>query len=241
MMAARAMFQRALEHDPDNVDALAGVATTYVFEGLNRYYSDGRDVLLREAEALIRRALAIEPRHMVALKANAERLRAEGKFKDAIAASQAVIAQNPGDPWAYKEVGLSELYLGRLQEALNWFEKADQLGPRDPSRWIWLGAMGRVYLLLGRDADAIRMLQLAADANPRDSLAYAILAAAYALSGRAEDAKAALAECLRLQPDMTIKRLFESWSVPIQTASQTYLRQHERLRDGLRMAGMREE
>jgi len=241
MMAARAMFQRALEHDPDNVDALAGVATTYVFEGLNRYYSDGRDVLLREAEALIRRALAIEPRHMVALKANAERLRAEGKFKDAIAASQAVIAQNPGDPWAYKEVGFSELYLGRLQEALNWFEKADQLGPRDPSRWIWLGAMGRVYLLLGRDADAIRMLQLAADANPRDCLAYAILTVAYALSGRAEDAKAALAECLRLQPDMTIKRLFESWSVPIQTASQTYLRQHERLRDGLRMAGMREE
>src|SRR3954466_2046225 len=80
MMAARAMFQRALEHNPDNVDALAGVATTYVFEVLNRYYANGRDVRLREVEALIRRALAIEPRHMVALKANAERLRAEGKF-----------------------------------------------------------------------------------------------------------------------------------------------------------------
>src|SRR5215204_5764703 len=48
-------------------------------------------------------------------------------------------------------------------------------------------------------------------ANPNDSLAYAVLAAAYALSGRAEDGKAALAESLRLQPDTTIKRLFESW------------------------------
>ena len=241
MMAARAMFQRALDYDPDNVDALGGVATTYVFEVLNRYYAAGRDVRLRDAEALIRRALAIEPRHMVALKANAGRLRAEGKFNDAIAASQAVIAQNPGDPWAYKEVGLSELYLGRLQEALSWFEKADQLGPRDPSRWIWLGAMGRVYLFRGEDDDAIRMLQLSAEANPNDSLAYAVLAAAYALSGRAEDSKAALAECLRLQPELTIKRLFDSWSVPLQSTSQTYLRQHERLRDGLRMAGMREE
>jgi tetratricopeptide (TPR) repeat protein len=52
-----------------------------------------------------------------------------------------VIAQNPGEPWAYKEVGLSELYLGKFQEAMNWFEKADQIGPRDPSRWIWLGAI----------------------------------------------------------------------------------------------------
>jgi predicted Zn-dependent protease len=101
--------------------------------------------------------------------------------------------------------------------------------------------MGRVYLFLGRDADAIRMLQLSADANPNDSLAYAVLAAAYALSGRAEDGKAALAECLRLQPDMTIKRLVESWSVPLQATSQTYLRQHGCLCDGLRMAGMREE
>jgi predicted Zn-dependent protease len=82
--------------------------------------------------------------------------------------------------------------------------------------------MDRVYLVLGRYDDAIRMLQLSAEANPNDSLAYAVLAAAYALSGRAEDAKAALAECLRLQPDMTIKRLFESWSVPLYATSQAY-------------------
>ena len=40
MVAARALFRRALEHDPDNVDALAGVATTYVFEVLNSYYAE---------------------------------------------------------------------------------------------------------------------------------------------------------------------------------------------------------
>ena len=45
--------------------------------------------------------------------------------------------------WADKEIGLSILYLGRFAEALGWFERADQIGPRGPSRWIWLGAMGR--------------------------------------------------------------------------------------------------
>ena len=117
---------------------------------LNSYYEEGRDGRLREGKALIARALALEPRHIVALKIHAALFRADGEFDDAIAASQVVIAQNPGEPWAYKEIGLSKLYLGRFDEALDWFEKADQIGPRDPSRWIWLGAMGRVQFFSPR-------------------------------------------------------------------------------------------
>jgi adenylate cyclase len=241
MIAARALFQRALEYDPDNVDALAGVATTYVFEVLNSYYENGRETRLREATALIRRALGLEPRHIGALKVHAALFRAEGKFDDAIAASQAVIAQNPGEPWAYKEVGLSELYLGRFREALNWFKKADRIGPRDPSRWIWLSAMGRVQFFLGRNEEAIRLLLRSADANPKDVRARALLAAIYALSGRKDDATSALASCLRLRPKMTIRRFFDDWSVPLQAASPAYLRHHERIREGLRIAGMPEE
>lgn len=240
MIAARALFQQALDYDPDNVDALAGMATTYVFEVLNSYYESGRDDRLRDAEALTRRALALDPRHIVALKVNAGLLRAEGRFDDAIAASQVVIAQNPGEPWAYKEIGLSQLYLGRFAEALDWFEKADQIGPHDPSRWIWLGAMGRVQFFLGRNDEAIRLLRLSAAANPNDPRAYALLAAIHATSGRADDAKSALANCLRLRPDMTIKRLFDDWSVPLQATSPAYRTQHERFRDGLSIAGMPE-
>jgi adenylate cyclase len=240
MITARGLFERALDYDPDNVDALAGVATTYVFEVINSYYGEGRDDRLRKAEALVARALAVEPHHIVALKAQSALWRAQGRFEDAIAASQAVIAQNPGEPWAYKEVGLSEMYLGRLREALDWFEKADQIGPRDPTRWIWLGAMGRVEFFLGRNEEAIRLLRLSADANPNDARAYAMLAAVYALAGRNREATAALADSRRLQPNMTIKRLFDDWSVPLEVTSPAYLRAHERIREGLRKAGMPE-
>ena len=240
MIAARTFFQRALEHDPENVDALAGFATTYVFEVLNSYYETGREQRLQQAKDLIRRALEIEPRHIVALKIHAAVLRAEGKFEEAIAASQAVIAQNPGEPWSYKEIGLSQLYLGRFEEALIWFEKADQIGPRDPSRWIWLGALGRVQFFLGRDEEAIRLLRLSASANPNDPRAYALLASIYALSGRKDEAGAALAACLSLRPEMTITRLFRDWSVPLQATSPLYQQKHERFRAGLRLAGMPE-
>ena len=241
MIAARTQFQRALDNDPDNADALAGLGTTYVFEVLNSYYEDGREERLRQAKALVRRALALEPRHIVALKARAALFRAQGEFDDAIAGSQGVIALNPGEPWAYKEIGLSKLYLGRFEEAMEWFEKAHQIGPRDPSRWIWLGAMGRTQFFLGHDEEAIRLLRMSADANPSDAQAYALLAAVYALSERKEDAGWALANCLRLRPQMTIKRFFADWPVPLHATSPAYLRQHERFRDGLRLAGMAEE
>ena len=78
---------------------------------------------------------------------------------------------------------MSELYLDRFSEAQEWFEKADQIGPRDPSRWIWLGAMGRVQFFRGRDEEAIRLLRLSADANPSDPRAYALLAGVYAAVG----------------------------------------------------------
>jgi len=240
MIAARAFFQRALEHDPENVDALAGLAATYVFEVLNSYYDTGREQRLQEAKDLIRRALEIEPRHIVALKIHAAVLRAEGKFEEAVAASQAVIAQNPGEPWSYKEIGLSQLYLGRFEEALIWFEKADQIGPRDPSRWIWLGALGRVQFFLGRDEEAIRLLRLSASANPDDPRAYALLASIYALLGRNDEAGAALAACLSLRPEMTITRLFRDWSVPLQATSPVYQQKHQRFGAGLRLAGMPE-
>src|SRR5438067_1646364 len=136
MITARSLFQRALEHDADNVDALAGLGTTYVFEVPNSYYEGGREERLRQRKELAGRALAIEPRHIVALKLRAALFRAEGDFDDAITASKAVITQNPGEPWAYKEVGLSKLYLGLFEEALDWFERANQIGPHDPSRWI---------------------------------------------------------------------------------------------------------
>jgi adenylate cyclase len=238
MIDARALFQQALDHDPQNADALAGVATTYVFEVLNSYYDGGRERRLSTAKDLIRRALEIDPRHIVALKIQAAIFRAEGKFEEAIAASELVIKQNPGEPWAYKEIGLSDLYLGRFDEALQWFEKAERVGPRDPSRWIWLGAMGRAQFFLGNIEDAIRLMRLSADANPSDPRAYALLAAIYALSGKNEEASSALRDCLRIQPNLTIARLSADWSVPLEATSATYQAQHRRFDDGLRLAGM---
>jgi len=240
MIESRSLFEQAAKVEPASVDGLAGVATTLVFEFLNGYYDTGGDERLGRAERLLNRALATEPRHLMALKANAALRRAQGRFDDAIVAAEAIIMENPGEPWAYKEIGLSSLYLGKPEQALDWFAKADRMGPRDPGRWTWLDGRGHAFILLEREEDAVRALINALDANPKNVSSHAFLAAAYALLGRSEQARAALAAYLERRPGERISSFRRHSPVPLALTSQNYRQQYERLSEGLRKAGMPE-
>jgi tetratricopeptide (TPR) repeat protein len=240
MIEARGLFEQALKVQPANIDGLAGVATTLVFEFLNGYYETENDERLQRAELLLDRAVAVEPRHLMVLKAKAALRRTQGRFDDAIATAEAVIMENPGEPWAYKEIGLSNLYLGRPEQALDWFAKANRIGPRDPGRWTWLDGRGHALILLGRDEEAIRALSGALDANPRSVSPHAFLAAAYALLGRSDDAQASLATYLQRFPDARISTFRRLSPVPLVLTRPKYQQQHERLNEGLRKAGMPE-
>jgi DNA-binding winged helix-turn-helix (wHTH) protein/cytochrome c-type biogenesis protein CcmH/NrfG len=240
MIEARGLFEQAVNVEPASVDGLAGVATTLVFEFLNGYYETGGDERLGRAERLLNRALAIEPRHLMALKANAALRRAQGRFDDAIDMAKMVIMENPGEPWTYKELGLSTLYLGKPEQALEWFAKADRIGPRDPGRWTWLDGRGHALVLLGRDEEAIRALVNALDANPKNNSPHAFLAAAYALLGRSEEARAALAAYLERRPGSRVSTFRTQSPVPLALTSAAYRQLFARVHEGLRKSGMPE-
>ncbi len=240
MIEARGLFEQALKVEPNSADGLAGVAATLVFEFLNGYYEADDDDRLGQAERLLNHALAIKPRHLMALKANAALRRAQGRFDDAIAAAEAIIMENPGEPWAYKEIGLSTLYLGKPEQALDWFAKADRMGPRDPARWTWLDSRGHALLLLGRDEEAIRSLISALDANPKNVSSHAFLAASYALLGRSEEAHAALAAYLERHPGARVSTFRTLSPVPLALTGPGYRQLRARLNVGLLKAGMPE-
>jgi len=238
MIGARDLYEQALKVERENIDALAGVATTLVFEVLNGYYQAGNEQRLAEAEELLARTLAVEPHHLVALKASAALRRAQGKFEEGIAAAEAVIGENPGEPWAYKEIGFSTMYLGSPIAALDWFAKADRLGPRDPARWTWLDGQGHALILLGRDEEAVRSLRAALDSNPSTVGTYALLASAYALAGLADKSRLALAQYQKYNPDVMVGSFRSLVPVPLNLTSQKYRQQFERVKEGLRKAGM---
>jgi adenylate cyclase len=240
MIEARSLFEQALAVQSDNAAALAGIAATYIFEVLNGYYPSDNESRLASAEPLVKRALALDSRNVIALKANAALLRAQGRFEDGIVAAHLITDENPAEPWAYKEVALSLMYLGRTAESLAWFGKAELIGPRDPGRWTWLGGKGQALILLGRNTEAITSLRAAVESNPADVGDYAVLAAAYALAGRDHEAREALAEYRRSHLDTTVASFRSFAPVPLSLTDPSYRQQRERLKDGLRRAGMPE-
>ena len=235
------LFRKALDLDPDNVDALVGVATLWSYQVLNLYRLDGRDALLAEAQALLSRAATLAPEHMGVLRARALLHRAHGRFAESITATATVIARNPGEPTSYKEMGLNKLYLGETKEAVEWFRRADAIAPADPDRWTWLQGFGRALMQLGRDAEAVEALSQAIDNNPGHLRGKAWLAAAEALTGDDANARRHLAEYIAAEPEMTVERFAgERSSVPLDVVSPVYRREIERIFDGLRRAGMPE-
>jgi TolB-like protein len=239
---AVALFKRALALAPANVEAMVGLASTNICQVMNLYAIDDRDQLLKQAEDWISRAIALMPDHIGVLKARALLLRARGRFLEAVAAATAVIARNPGEPTAYRELGLNKLYLGATQEAVDWFLRADRIAPSDRVRWSWLEGRGRALMQLGRDVEAADTLRLALASNPSFSRGRALLAAAEALAGNIECAKLNMAEFAAQSPGMTVRRFFEQGSaVPLDRVSPVYLLENERILDGLRRAGMPEE
>jgi TolB-like protein/Flp pilus assembly protein TadD len=244
--AAGALYRHALAREPDNADALAGIACLRVLEVLTGHQAAGwtvreedpvtRDALLAEAEAAAFRALNVVPNHTLALKAVAGLHRARGLFAGAITAARSVLANHPGEVSAHKEIGLSLLYLGQTEEAVAWFQRADALAPGDPLRWSWLQGLGRALMQLERDEEAVEALRLAVASNPTYALSYGLLAAALALRGDAAAARAAATHFRRAEPETPLESLAQRIAVPLDATDPLYRSRNERIAEGLRRA-----
>ena len=102
--------------------------------------------------------------------------------------------------------------------------------PRDPFRGAWHMELGLAESCLGRLDVGIAELKRAIDAGYRTFIVYAFLAGAEAANGNDAEAKIALAEARRINPQLTIK-----WSeghLPVVP---------ERMVEGWRRAGLPEE
>ena len=123
---AMRLFRQALALDASHVEAHVGLASMLVYQVVN-FYRDDRDAALDEAAISIDLALSVDPTHLQGLKTEGAYLRARGLFQDAIAVDRAIIEQNPGEPTAYREIGLTT--------SIWAISRRRSSGSRKPSAW----------------------------------------------------------------------------------------------------------
>jgi adenylate cyclase len=102
-------------------------------------------------------------------------------------------------------VTLAEIlsFAGRPQEAISLVEQAMRLNPRYPFSYLW--ALGHAYCLVGRLEEAVIALKRVVMRNPDQITAHLLLAVIYSELGREEEARAEVAEILRISPQYSLE------------------------------------
>ena len=139
---------------------------------------------------------------------------------------------------AHRWLGRTLTWLGEPEAGIPHLEKAIRLSPRDPSVANNYGALAECHLLLGHVDQAIDLLRRARAANPRWWHIPHCLAGGLGLQGELDEARAALAESIKLRPEINSLaqvRLYyfgspQYWDLREKTVNL-----------GLRKAGMPEE
>ncbi len=231
--AARALRQWAVDLDRHNAAALADL-TFAIVTGVLNHWSDDAIADLHAADLALQDALLIAPGSMRVRGAQCQILRAMRQFEAAIKACSELAQSFPDYMYPHKEIGYDKLMMGQPDEALAEFLEADRLAPGSQLRWSWQQGIGLVYLMQGQDQKAIEWLSRAALEAPNAGHPVAYLASAYALVGREQEAREALAHYLKLWPNTTLK----SFGPTIGTAA--FNSKMERVLEGLRLAGLPE-
>ena len=225
---ARALFDQALKIDPSDAEALAGSARVYGIDYALGWGDPGTDY---DAKVLgpANRAIAIDPNNIRAYYTKSEYLVLSGRASEGLSAADAGLAVNPNDAVLLLGRAIAENSLGRYEQAKDDMERAIRLSPRDPIVGFFHVVAGTAEIGLGHFDAAIDANRKALDSGMHAFSVYTNLAAAYALAGKMDEAKAALAEARRLDPRLTVR-----WIIDHAPNSPAVL-------DGLRKAGLPEE
>jgi TolB-like protein len=235
MAQARGFYERALALEPGNVEALVGTALVDFGIGTN-LLPDDRIERLTAAEAAVTKALSLAPNHPMAHCVLGLVKIFTNRAAQGIAECERALTLDRNLAVTHLGIGIAKFYLGRGGETEAHIEHALRLSPRDTLVYIWTMFVGLAKLWQGADAEAIVWLRRSLEANRNHPGAHFNLAAALALVGELDEARATVQAALALNPSFTIRRL--RTNTP--SNHPVYLAGRERAYEGLRLAGVPE-
>jgi TolB-like protein/class 3 adenylate cyclase len=238
MVQARSYFDRALIADPDNVDALIGLAGAEAIEGVNSFATDPV-ASFAAAEAKLTKALSSVPDHAVGhmwlgLVYIWTKRAAEG-----IAKCEHALALDRNLARAEGAIGFGKINIGRAEETEAHIAEALRLSPRDTTAFVWMTHVGLAKNLLGSWEQAVAWCRRAIEANPNYPRAYFQLALALAQLGRLDEAHSSVNAGIAINPSFTVSRARVDWTAL--SDNPTYLAQLEPIFEGMRKAGVPEQ
>ena len=228
--AARPLFERAIELDPQFSRAHTGLAYTHQLDIVHSYTADRPGSIAQLLEHATR-GVQLDEGDSYAHLMLAFGYRWAGEHDLTIAAARKAIEVNPSDAWAVASLGMALDLAGQHREGLAYFERAITLSPRDPHVKFYLVLGARGWLAARDYANAETWARRSIEKDPSQGRPHLMLAAAFGHLGRTREARAELDTSERLQPGFAAKWIH--WREYRDAAD------NDHIIDGLRKAGMR--
>jgi adenylate cyclase len=226
--AARDLLQRAIDLDPGFASAHAFLALTHGLDYLNRW-SRSPQASREEGEAAATRAVAADDHDPCAHWALGL-VRLYSRQNDAaVAEVERALVLNPNFAEGHVSLGEALHYSGRNEEALVCFDRGMALNPYFPDVLLHFRALA--LFQLGRYEETVDLLLQRLSRNPVTDVSRSLLAASYGHLGRFDEARAAWAEVLRVNPDYSLE--YRRKVLPYKNPAD-----FELVADGLRKAGV---
>jgi tetratricopeptide (TPR) repeat protein len=154
------------------------------------------------------------------------------RFGPAVEELNEALQRNPNFAFARVILAVAYGFAGLAEEGYRQLEIAARLSPRDHTQAAHLSVEGLCHLVAGRYADAVTSERRAVQLRPNFGTAWRTLTAAAGLVGDLELARNGLAECKRLQPNVSVAWIEKYYPL---------IRVEDRARyiEGLRRAGLK--
>ncbi len=232
---AQALFEQALTLDPQNLEAMVGLASVNQRHGA-AYSTHDRSVRLGLAEGALQSVLSIVPDHAAAHMFLGAVLIYTNRAVRGISECERALALDRNLAAAHGFIGVAKLMMGRPEETEAHVREQMRLSPGDNRVFNFTHIVGAANLHLGRDEEAIAWFRRALEHQPNNPITHFYLAAALALVDRREEAHVHVQAGLAGNPAFTIARFRAGAS----SENPTYLAQRERDYEGMRKAGVPE-
>ncbi len=227
------LFGRSIELDPEYATPHAMAAWCYFWRKINGWSAD-REREISEGARLARRAVELGRDDAVALTRGAHALsHLAGDLDSGIALVDRAKFLNPNLAAAWFLGGFLRTWQGEPDDAIAHFERAMLLSPLDPELYRMQAGIGMAHLFAGRVDAASYWAELAYGNLPSFLMAVALIAATRALSGRDDDARAAMDQLLEQDTTIRLSNLGD-W-LPIRRREDLAI-----FAEGLRIAGLPE-
>ena len=252
-------FEKAIELDPDYSRAYAALAAVYQTVA-DKNWSTGTSAWNVPLGVSNTEGLGLEQQYLqeamknpvlLAHQVASRRSTRQGQHQEAIAEAERAVASDPNDPLAHEAMGTALIYAGRPGEAPEHIRYAMRLDPQYSHEYLfWLGL---AQFGTERFEDAVETLTQAARSHPDDDRSLIVLAASYGHLRKVPEAKAAIENANKLRsarqsalPDTPLELGADVFLVGPYTLKDVDFwpfkerADRERLREGLRLAGMPE-